>query len=78
MALNSPLEVSVGRNTPVHIHVSRNPKSKVQALNESLAHEYSRSASYARQDLSVDDLRPCCDCYAYRTRRCCDCHRSGR
>ena len=78
MALHSPLEVTVGRDTPVHIHVSRNSKSKAQALSESLTQEINRTSgrSYAdrKADLSVDDLKTnCCDCH--KSRRCCSCHR---
>lgn len=44
--LNPPLELTVTRNTPVHIHVTRQPKSNEEALTQSLARERERQRGY--------------------------------
>jgi hypothetical protein len=78
-----PMEVTVGRGTPVHIHVSRKHKSNAQALSESLSRETGRGGSssartYGAHSSGSSDVGRGrgCDCHSARTQRCCECHRS--
>lgn len=80
MAVRSPLEVTVGKDTPVHIHVSRSGKTKTQALSESLSHEYQKlgrensAVSRPARHSSKESSDPCRDLCVDDLKHCHRCH----